>query len=128
VLRPATPPPEFDLELAVASVDRIRGADPSAILFSHFGHAGDVGGLCDLAVDRLRRWTDVVAGALRRGEELPAVVRSLKTATESIDVAPSDESDSIRYEFLSSYKMNALGAIRYLTRDRPAVEGRTASG
>jgi glyoxylase-like metal-dependent hydrolase (beta-lactamase superfamily II) len=128
VLRPATPPPEFDLELAVGSVARIRDADPSVILFSHFGPATDVGGLCDLAVDRLRRWTDVVAEALRRGEELPGVVRRLRSATESIDVAPADEMDSVRYEFLSSYKMNALGVIRYLTRVRSAEGGPAPSG
>jgi hypothetical protein len=39
-------------------------------------------------------------------------------ATEAIDVAPEQEDDSVRYEFLSSYEMNTLGLIRYLKRAR----------
>jgi glyoxylase-like metal-dependent hydrolase (beta-lactamase superfamily II) len=114
VLRPATPPPEFDLELAVASIERIRDTDPSAILFSHFGPSEDVRELCDRAVDRVRRWTAVVDDALQETDDLGAVVRRLRVATESLDVASELDEDAVRYEFLSSYEMNAMGLIRYL--------------
>lgn len=126
VLRPATPPPEFDLELAVASIERIRAALPAVILFSHFGPALEVTELCDRAVDRVRRWTAVVDEALRQTDELEEVVRRLRAATEAIDVAPEDRMDSVRYDFLSSYEMNAMGLIRYLTRE-PGTE-RAVSG
>jgi glyoxylase-like metal-dependent hydrolase (beta-lactamase superfamily II) len=118
VLRPATPPPEFDLELAVASIERIRDAAPSAILFSHFGPSADVPELCDRAVDRVRRWTAVVEETLRHTDDLAEVVRRLREATEAIDVAPERDDDSVRYEFLSSYEMNTMGLIRYLKRAR----------
>jgi glyoxylase-like metal-dependent hydrolase (beta-lactamase superfamily II) len=127
VLRPATPPPEFDLELAVASIERIREVEPSLILFSHFGPAPEVGELCDRAVDRLRRWTAVVEEALDHTDELQDVVRRLRTATEEIDVAPEDQMDSVRYDFLSSYEMNAMGLIRYLSRRGGAARDRAAS-
>ena len=35
--RPALPPPEVDVELAIASIERIRTVGPSAVLTSHFG-------------------------------------------------------------------------------------------
>lgn len=127
VLRPATPPPEFDLELAVASVERIRATDPSMILFSHFGPAPEVAELCERAVARLRRWTEVVKDALRRTDELQEIVHHLREATESEDVDPGEQMDSVRYDFLSSYEMNAMGLIRYLTRGRPAADERSAS-
>jgi glyoxylase-like metal-dependent hydrolase (beta-lactamase superfamily II) len=126
VLRPATPPPEFDLELAVESIERIRGLQPSAILFSHFGPAREVGELCDLAIDRLRRWTAVVETALRDTDDVTEVVRRLQADTEGVDVGPGAEEDRVRYEFLSSYQMNANGLIRYLTRDRDRDPGRPA--
>jgi glyoxylase-like metal-dependent hydrolase (beta-lactamase superfamily II) len=123
VLRPATPPPEFDLSLAVDSVERIRATDPSMILFSHFGPAPEVEELCDRAIDRLRRWAEVVEEALRRTSDLDQIVDHLRTSTAKDDVDPQDGMDSVRYEFLSSYEMNAKGLIRYLTR-RDLPDGR----
>ena len=117
VLRPATPPPEFDLELAVASVERIRDVEPSRILFSHFGPSPDVAELCERSIDRLRRWTAAVERALAETDRLPDVVTALQASTASLDVpADDDREDSLRYEFLSSYEMNAMGIMRYLRR------------
>jgi glyoxylase-like metal-dependent hydrolase (beta-lactamase superfamily II) len=127
VLRPATPPPEFDLELAVDSVQRILAATPSLVLFSHFGPASEVAELCDLAIDRLRRWTGVVEEALRDTGELAEVVRRLRADTEAVDVGAGDWTDAVRYDFLSSYEMNAMGLIRYLTRDRSEMPRRPTS-
>jgi glyoxylase-like metal-dependent hydrolase (beta-lactamase superfamily II) len=118
VLRPATPPPEFDLELAVASVERIRDLEPSSILFSHFGPSPEVDELCERSIDRLRRWTAAVEEVMTRTDRLPDVVAGLQAATASLDVAGDAEDDSVRYEFLSSYEMNAMGILRYLQRRR----------
>lgn len=40
-LRPTTPPPEFDLEANLETVDRIRAYDPSKVLYGHFGPGSD---------------------------------------------------------------------------------------
>ena len=77
VLRPATPPPEFDLELAVASIERIRAAAGSTLLFAHFGPIADVDRTCDLAVRRLNEWTDAVRGAMRSTSDLDEIVEVL---------------------------------------------------
>jgi glyoxylase-like metal-dependent hydrolase (beta-lactamase superfamily II) len=122
VLRPATPPPEFDLELAVASVERVRDAEPSSILFSHFGPSPEVAELCERSIDRLRRWTGAVEEALRETDRLPDIVAKLHASTASLDVADDLRDDSVRYEFLSSYEMNAMGILRYLQR-RGASQG-----
>src|SRR5438874_1738907 len=37
VLRPATPPPDIDIEAGVHSIERIRGRAESFLMFSHFG-------------------------------------------------------------------------------------------
>ena len=117
VLRPATPPPEFDLELAVASIQRACALRPSMWVFSHFGALTDIEATCDLAVERLRAWTDIVREALARGvpqEAVPAVLRAA-TADET-RAALAAGLDVGRYEFLSSYEMNAAGIVRYLAK------------
>jgi glyoxylase-like metal-dependent hydrolase (beta-lactamase superfamily II) len=117
VLRPATPPPEFDLELAVASIERVGDADPSVILFSHFGPTGDVEAICELAVRRLREWTGIVEETLRSTDRVEQVVRALEARTDPELRADRGDAQRGRYELLSSYEMNALGIMRYLRRN-----------
>ncbi|MGH2740747.1 MAG: MBL fold metallo-hydrolase [Actinomycetota bacterium] len=119
ILRPATPPPEFDLELAVASIERVAERNPSVLLFSHFGSAEEVAHLCTLAVHRLRKWTRIVEEALRETENLVAITDRLRAETSpEYHSAVGDRAEEIgdRYELLSSYEMNAMGLIRYLSR------------
>jgi glyoxylase-like metal-dependent hydrolase (beta-lactamase superfamily II) len=114
VLRPATPPPEFDLDLAIHSIGRVAAAEPSMILFSHFGPAEGVPELCDLAVRRLREWTGVVEEATRSSDRVEDVVRALEARAEPELRAHGAQRE--RYELLSSYEMNALGILRYLRK------------
>jgi glyoxylase-like metal-dependent hydrolase (beta-lactamase superfamily II) len=117
VLRPATPPPDFDLELAVASIERIREAATSTLLFAHFGPVADVGRTCDLAVRRLHEWTDSVRGAMRSTGDLDEIVEVLsrEAARETVTGAEA-QLDLDRLETLAGIRMNATGIVRYLTR------------
>jgi glyoxylase-like metal-dependent hydrolase (beta-lactamase superfamily II) len=124
-LRPATPPPDYDLELAVDSIERIRALAGELLLFSHFGPVRDVDRVCDLAVRRFRDWTEAVRVALDRGADLDEVVEMLEEVARS-DVATGAEAelDVARFETLSSTRMNAMGIVRYWTkrREREAAE------
>ena len=126
VLRPATPPPEFDLELAIASIERIRAAAPSTLLFAHFGPIADVDRTCELAVRRLREWTDVVRGAMRSTTDLDEIVEILtrEAARETVTGADA-QLDLDRLETLAGVRMNAAGIARYLTKraERDAASG-----
>ena len=130
VLRPATPPPDFDLELAIGSIERIREAADSVMLFAHFGPIGDVDRTCDLAVRRLREWTDAVRGAMRSTTDLDEIVEVLarEAARETITGAEA-QLDLDRLETLAGVRMNAMGIQRYLTKraERDADDGAQAS-
>ncbi len=129
ILRPAAPAPEFDLDQAVASIRRVQARSPSVLLFSHFGPATDVGTVCDLAVERFRSWTDAVQGALARGvppEGVADVLRDL-TADET-RAAMAAGLDVARYEYLSSYELNAAGMVRYVTKGPPRQHAHAAPG
>lgn len=116
VLRPATPPPEFDLELAIRSIERVAAADPALLLFSHFGPSRDVAPLSQLAVTRLREWTEIVHDALGSTDRVEDVVAALEERTEpELHRGPATAGGRERYELLSSYRMNALGIMRYLS-------------
>jgi glyoxylase-like metal-dependent hydrolase (beta-lactamase superfamily II) len=130
VLRPASPPPEFDLEQAIRSIDLVASRQPSAILFSHFGPAQDVGELCELAKSRLRKWTSVAEEALSKTDDLAEVTAHLRARTEDELPAPGTEGREQvldRYELLSSYEMNAMGLMRYIQRGQDKADKRSAT-
>jgi glyoxylase-like metal-dependent hydrolase (beta-lactamase superfamily II) len=114
-LRPATPPPDFDVELAVRSIQRIREcARPSMVLFSHFGPVAEVDRICDLAVQRTQSWAEVVREALERTDDLDDIVALLQDeARRDVETGAEATIDLERFETLSSVRMNALGIVRY---------------
>jgi glyoxylase-like metal-dependent hydrolase (beta-lactamase superfamily II) len=115
VLRPATPPPDYDLELAVSSIRAIRErARGSKVLFSHFGPVEEVDRICDLAERRFRSWTEAVGRELERTDDLDEIVRVLeRVAEEDTETGSEAALDLQRMETLSSVRMNAMGIVRY---------------
>jgi glyoxylase-like metal-dependent hydrolase (beta-lactamase superfamily II) len=127
VLRPATPPPDFDLERYVASIERIRGAARSTLLFAHFGPLTEVDATCDLAIRRVRDWSGVVEKALRGTEDPEELAAELEAAAladietgsrASLDLEMLED----RLRLLSSIRMNAQGLARYWRKRRERGE------
>jgi glyoxylase-like metal-dependent hydrolase (beta-lactamase superfamily II) len=123
VLRPATPPPEFDLEAYVASIERIRDRARSILLFAHFGPLHEVEATCDLAIRRVRDWAAVVREGVRESEDAEelearlerAALGDIETGAEAaLDLEMLEE----RLRLLSSIRMNALGLARYWRKRR----------
>ena len=132
VLRPATPPPEFDLERYVASIERIRSAAASILLFAHFGPLADVDATCDLAIRRVRDWASVVEDGVRDGDDPEELVARLESAALA-DIETGAEATldlemlEDRLRLISSIRMNAQGLARYWQRrgEREARRSRT---
>lgn len=117
VLRPATPPPDIDVERAVDSIRRVRGRARSVLLFSHYGPVEDVEGLCDLAERRIRKWSEIVrdaAGATDDEAEISAILDQ-RTRAEFDDARGDVDIGEARgrYELLSSVEIDAAGLARY---------------
>lgn len=119
VLRPATPPPDYDLELAIDSIERIRSLAGDLVLFSHFGPVREVERICDLAVKRFRDWTEAVCGAMERTEDLDEIVAVLEEeAQRDVETGSEAEIDLGRLEILAGVRMNAMGIMRYWQKRR----------
>lgn len=126
VLRPATPPPDIDVEVGVRSIERIRARAESVLLFSHFGPVKEVDELCSIASSRLRRWADIVRDALDQTDDLDRITELLERQTSSEFDDAKDagiEIDMERYETLASMRMNAAGLVRYWKKRADAERG-----
>ncbi len=124
VLRPAMPPPDVDIEAALASIQRIRDR-ADLVLLSHFGPVAEVDQICELAERRLLAWSDTVREALALDDDLDRIAGLLETrgATEYREDSGQDI-DMERYDVLSSIRMNAMGLSRYWKKraERDAAE------
>lgn len=128
VLRPATPPPDFDIELAIDSIERVRAKARSILLLAHFGPVEDIDRICDLAELRIRGWGEIVRGALRTTDDLDEIVETLRRETnEELATVGHAPLDLERFETLSSIRTNAMGLIRYWKKraEREAGEATT---
>jgi glyoxylase-like metal-dependent hydrolase (beta-lactamase superfamily II) len=124
VLRPATPPPDLDVELAVGSIEQIRRR-ADLLLLSHFGPVAEVEHLCDLAERRIRSWADVVREGLRTDDDVERIASLLeRQGAAEYREDSGEEIDMERYDVLSSIRMNAMGLIRYWKKraERDAAE------
>jgi len=125
VLRPATPPPDFDIDLAVGSIERIRSRARSILLLSHFGPVTEVEHICELAAARIRRWGDVVQRALETTEDVDEIAALLEREGHREYREDAGEALELeRYDVLSSVRVNAMGLIRYWKKraEREATE------
>lgn len=128
VLRPATPPPEFDLELALDSIERIRSRATSVLLFAHFGPINEIDRTCDLAEQRVRSWAEAVREAMETTDDLDEIAeRLVRESARDIETGSEAELDldalEERLQLLSSIRMNATGLMRYWTKRRERTGG-----
>jgi glyoxylase-like metal-dependent hydrolase (beta-lactamase superfamily II) len=123
VYRPALPPPETDVELALASVERIR-ARATALMTSHFGPIADAAEGCDRAAERIRTWSETVR---RMSAETKDVERIADALREQATAEHLEEAgvpiDLARYDALGSIRMNAVGLERYWRKRREREDG-----
>ena len=110
VLRPATPPPDFDLDLALGSLQKFAARRPSAIALAHYGLLESPEELLAEAADTLRQWAETAERAFRDGRDIAeALSARFDAALEGIDPVHRE-----KLETLNGVHSNAAGFRRWL--------------
>lgn len=112
VLVPASPPPDFDLDLAVGSLRRFAALSPSGIALAHYGLLGNAQELLSEAEETLRRWAGEAEAAWRGGGEVEEAV----AACFDEALAGADPLARRRLETLNGVHSNAAGLRRWLEK------------
>jgi glyoxylase-like metal-dependent hydrolase (beta-lactamase superfamily II) len=111
VLRPATPPPDFDLDLALSSLRRFAARRPSALALAHYGVLPEPpADVLAEAEEALCQWAEVAERAWQDGQDV---------ATALADAFGEDHA---QVEILNGIHSNAAGLRRWLEL-RPPPEG-----
>ena len=116
-VRPATPPPDFDLDLTLSSLDRMRQAQANRLLFSHFGPVTTVAETLDRSEEELKLWVEVVEQVHAVEPSLDHAVAMVKERDRERNPGFYDDEDRVRkFEELSSVAANVNGIVRWLDR------------
>jgi glyoxylase-like metal-dependent hydrolase (beta-lactamase superfamily II) len=117
VLRPATPPPDFDLDQALTSLQRFAARRPAGIALAHFGLVPDPAEILDEAQGTLRRWAEVATAAWREGRDIAeALSEAFGDTLQGTDPAQRE-----KLETLNGIHSNAAGFRRWLETRSPAA-------
>ncbi|MCW2860821.1 MAG: beta-lactamase domain protein [Actinoallomurus sp.] len=121
-LRPATPPPDFDLDSALASLERFRTLRPSRLLFSHYGPVELVGETLDRSAEELRLWVELVTEAYDQRLDLDHAVAMVRERTDERYKALAPDADPAvteKADVISGTRNNVAGIMHALEKDFP---------
>ncbi|MGB9751056.1 MBL fold metallo-hydrolase [Roseiflexus castenholzii] len=111
-VRPATPPPDIDLEAWRRTLDMLLSLNPRMLLLTHFGPAHDPERHIADMWDHVLRWAETVRVSLERGEEESAAEARL-VALADADLGDVDEAMRRQYAQAGAVEMSWHGLARY---------------
>jgi glyoxylase-like metal-dependent hydrolase (beta-lactamase superfamily II) len=123
-LRPATPPPDFDLEVTLASLRKFEALGPTRLLFSHYGPVSDVEAILERSAEEIIVWVEGTRQARAAGMDLDHAVAMVREQTLSRYAALGEDADpavAAKFERISGAATNVAGIWFWLdTLDQPA--------
>ena len=112
VLRPATPPPDFDLDLVLSSLKKFLAYNPTGIAMAHYGLFPNSEELILNAEDVVNKWAFVAEQAFAHNQDIEA-------ALEAAFRSETDHKDPLlveRFDTLNGMHANANGLRRWLEK------------
>ncbi|MEV0587657.1 MBL fold metallo-hydrolase [Nonomuraea sp. NPDC050310] len=118
-VRPATPPPDFDLQTALDSITLFRDLQPQRLLFSHYGPVNAVQETLERSAEELNIWVDLTKRAHDEGMDLDHAVAMVRDRTRERYAALDSEELAERFELLSPAASNVAGIMHWLGKATP---------
>ena len=114
VLRPATPPPDFDLDQALHSLRRFAERGPTGIALAHYGLLPGPEELLQEAEATLRQWAETARQAFASGRD---IAEALSERFDPLmgEVAPEHRE---KLEVMNGVHSNAAGLLRWIETSR----------
>jgi glyoxylase-like metal-dependent hydrolase (beta-lactamase superfamily II) len=116
-VRPATPPPDFDLEVALASIRKFAALQPSRLLFSHYGPVTSITETLERSVEEIRVWVEETRAARKAGLDLDhavAMVRDRTNARYEAFRPGADPAIAKKIDRISGTALNVSGIMHWL--------------
>jgi glyoxylase-like metal-dependent hydrolase (beta-lactamase superfamily II) len=118
-MRPATPPPDFDLDVALASLRMFAALRPTRLLFSHFGPVTAVDDALDRSAAEISIWVDETRRARKAGLDLDHAVAMVAERTRQRYHVLADDADpevAAKYDRVGGAHANVAGIMHWLDK------------
>jgi glyoxylase-like metal-dependent hydrolase (beta-lactamase superfamily II) len=118
-LSPATPPPDFDLEIALASLRKFAALRPTRLLFSHYGPVGAVAETLDRSAEEIRVWVEETRQARAAGLDLDHAVAMVRERTKDRYAAFNPDADPAlgeKFDRVGGAASNVGGIMHWLDK------------
>jgi glyoxylase-like metal-dependent hydrolase (beta-lactamase superfamily II) len=126
-LRPATPPPDFDLEVALASIRKFAALRPARLMFSHYGPVTPVTETLERSAEEITVWVEETRAARKAGLDLDhaiAMVRDRTNARYAAFRPDVDPAMAEKFDRISGTASNVSGIMHWLdTTPEPSPYG-----
>ncbi len=119
-MRPATPPPDFNLDVALESLRMFAALQPARLLFSHFGPVTDIEETLDRSAAEISLWVAETRRARSAGMDLDHAAAMVAERTRQRYAALAPEADpqvTAKFDRISGAAANVAGIMHWL--DRP---------
>jgi glyoxylase-like metal-dependent hydrolase (beta-lactamase superfamily II) len=119
-MRPATPPPDFDLQVALDSLRMFAALQPTRLLFSHFGPVTAVEEALERSATEINVWVDETRRARKAGLDLDHAVAMVAERTRQryrVLASDADPELAAKYDRVSGARANVAGIMRWLDKD-----------
>lgn len=124
-LRAGTPPPDFDLDTALASLALFGALRPARLLFSHYGPADGVRETLERSAKEMRVWVEETRHARDSGLDLDHAVALVHERTRARYAGlrtGGDEAAGRKLMTLSGTRSNVTGIMHWLGKSEPGRE------
>jgi glyoxylase-like metal-dependent hydrolase (beta-lactamase superfamily II) len=118
-LRPATPPPDFDLGLALDSLLTFAALQPTRLLFSHFGPVTAVDETLERSAEEIRLWVEETRRARSAGLDLDHAAAMVAERTRQRYAVLADGYDPevlAKFTRISGAAANVAGIMHWLDK------------
>ena len=129
-LRAATPPPDFDMDTALASLRLFGALRPQRLLFSHYGPLGSVQETLERSAEEIRVWVEETRKAHSAGLDLDHAVAMVHEHTKDryagFREAGDDDDAGEKLMRLTGTEANVSGILHWLDKTAQPSEPSTA--
>lgn len=113
VMRPATPPPDFDLERTIETVEDLRKLNAVRVFPTHFGPIPEPDLAFDEAILRFEQWVEIAKRVFAAGGDTTAIATEFRRQRDDLYRGVPDDLVQ-KFNNTTSYDLNAAGIFRYL--------------
>ena len=103
MLKPTTPPPDFDAEVAIETIDRLKKVKAEVLFFSHFGPNRDVTRVLESGTKEINRWEKETWQLLKEQDIAYAVGKLTAELNEELPSCPRWINEQLAPMMVSGY-------------------------